>query len=177
MTRADAATKMEQSRRITNIGCFGLILVVILLVLIGIVVARTDISGKRAEAMGVLDRMRDQAEKAPGIFNRMLPFGCGAEAERLVGEAGNAVESLGTELTLAELDEVWGKIEDAWSAINRGCRRSLSEPAFVDLTTEMEGVRNRYMVEKGNYNDAAEVYNSALDVFPGNLAGWGFEKL
>jgi len=177
MVRADAETRMMQSNRIASIGCIGLLLVLILLLLIGTVAIRADLGRKRANALAALGRMHEQIDKAPGIFERMLGYGCGPDAEEAASRATATVESLARDAPLGQLEAAWGEIEAAWSAVQRGCGRSLNEPSFVDLSTELEGARNRYSVEKGNFYQAAEVYNAALESSPANLVRWGFEKL
>jgi tetratricopeptide (TPR) repeat protein len=177
MARDNASEKYEQSSRIRSIGCFGIVLVIILLVLIGLVAVRSDISKKRADALTVLGRMREQVDKAPDILNRMLVYDCGSDAEFAVSEVESVLAGFPENPTLPELNEAWDKIENARTLIGRGCRGYVSDPAFVDLNTEMEGAKNRYSVEKGNYIQAAEIYNEALDSFPGYLLAAGFRKL
>lgn len=40
---------------------------------------------------------------------------------------------------------------------------------FRDLQTQLEGTENRIAVERRNFNEAAQVYNTTLKRFPGNL--------
>ena len=49
---------------------------------------------------------------------------------------------------------------------------------FRDLQTQLEGTENRITVERGNFNEAVQAYNTKLRRFPANLiAGMlGFEK-
>lgn len=168
-----------QSSRITRIGCFGLVLVIVLLILIGAVGIRAEINKKQSVAIGAYNRMVDQVEKAPGVLNRMLSFDCGEGAEEAVREAENSVARL-SELdgpSISGLEEIWDEIENAWVEVSRGCLGSLSEDAFRDLTIEIEGLRNRYSVEKGNFEEAAEMYNSALRTFPANIFAYGSSEL
>jgi len=168
-----------QSSRITRVGCFGLALVAALLILIGAVAARHDINMKRATAVAAYQRLADQAEKAPGILNRMLAFDCGTEAESAVSAVGDSVANLSalSEPSISTLKETWGEIEDVWGDVNRGCVSSLQTSAYRDLSVEMEGIRNRYSVEMGNFEQAAQVYDLALDSFPGNIVAKDFKKI
>lgn len=168
-----------QSSRISQIGCFGLILVIILLVLIGTVAARHDISNKRAAAIAVYERMAEQVEKAPGVLSRMLAFDCGDAASEAVDslEVSVAEFSALDEPSIPTLKLMWGQVEDTWEAVNRGCAGHLGESAFRDLTVEMEGLRNRYSVEMGNFEEVSQIYNSALDSFPGTLVATDFKQL
>lgn len=169
--------KMEQAKRISNVGCFAIVLTLIIVVLIASAVIRADLSTKRGNALTVLSRIREQVDKAPGVLDRMLAYDCGSDAEDAVSSAEGVSEGLTDDANISEVESAWQAVEDAWAEINRGCRSSLDDPAFVDLTTEMEGLRNRISVEKGNYTDVAEVYNSALTSFPANLVSGGFEKM
>lgn len=177
MAKTDESTKMYQSQAITRIGCIGLVFVVILLALIGGAAIRADLGGKRASAMTALARMHEQIEKAPGVLQRMVAFGCGSDAEEAVRQAAERVGGLDVEAPVKEQDEVWEEVEAAWVAVTRGYAAHLAEPALVDLTTEMEGIRNRRSVERGNYKEAAEVYNEALGGAMAGLFAWGMEPL
>ncbi|MCX6647012.1 MAG: hypothetical protein NTY09_11770 [bacterium] len=179
MATTSAGTKLMQSSRISQVGCFGLVLVVVLLILIGAVAARHEINMKRAAAVAAYQRLAEQAEKAPGILNRMLAFDCGDEAASAVGAVGDSVAGLSTlnEPSISRLKETWGQIEDTWGIVSRGCAGSLSSPAFRDLTTEIEGIRNRYSVEMGNFEQAAQIYDLSLDSFPGNIVAKDFKKI
>jgi len=169
--------KMEQAKRISNVGCFAIALILIIVVLLASVIIRADLSTKRGNALTVLSRIREQVEKAPGVLDRMLAYDCGPDAEDLVGAAKSAIENLPDNAPLNDVEVAWSSVEDAWKAIERGCMSSRKDSAFLDLKTELEGLRNRISVEKGNYTDVAEVYNSALESFPANLVSGGFEKM
>jgi len=176
MSMDEDSAKMEQSSRITRIGCFGAVLLLILLILIGLVSVRADIQTKRAAAVSILARMTEQVNKAPDILNRMLAWDCAIEAGESVDQLESFVTALPDEPTVEQLEIAWDAIENSRSLISRGCTSSMSELAFVDLTTELEGAKNRYAVEKGNFANAAEIYNLALDSFPGFLVASGFSK-
>ena len=49
---------------------------------------------------------------------------------------------------------------------------------FLQLQAQLEGTENRITVERKNFNEVAQTYNSAIRQFPGNiLAGmFGFER-
>lgn len=53
-----------------------------------------------------------------------------------------------------------------------------STQAFRDLTVELEGTENRISVERKNFNDAVQEYNSFIRTFPNNLTAgmFGFSK-
>jgi len=173
MGKTNLSVKMEQSNRIASIGCFAMVLILILLILIGATFVRSDISKKRSAAMGSLGRMQQQVEKAPGIFQRMLAMDCGEEAEDAVEELSDRIDSMQTALNDDELDPIWDNVESVWAELSAECSgRGMSE-----LGIEMEGIRNRYAVEKGKYREDADAYNASLRTFFGTLFGWGYEPL
>ena len=49
---------------------------------------------------------------------------------------------------------------------------------FLDLQAQLEGTENRIAVERRNFNQTAQAYNTYIRIFPKNfIAGWfGFEK-
>lgn len=49
---------------------------------------------------------------------------------------------------------------------------------FMDLQSQLEGTENRIAVERRNFNQAAQNYNTSLRSFPNNIFGgmFGFEK-
>lgn len=171
------SNKMRQSQTITTIGCVGAILVLILIVLIGSVSVRMSLSAKRAKAMQSLCLIQEQVSKAPGIFERMLAFGCDSGASSSVEQIRVQIGEMKEETSMAEVDAIWGEVENVWVEVNRGCSSFLNDQAFVDLTTELEGIRNRRSVEMGKYGKAVEEYNSMLSSFPANVLAWGVKPL
>jgi len=177
MVQTDDSVKLAQSNRITTLGCVGLVILVILLVLIAAVGVRASLNSQRAQALDALGRMREQVDKAPGIMDRMIAFDCGDDASEAVSIAREHVDLLEPGSSSDEIEAAWDEVEAAWAAVNRGCSQYLSDPAFMNLSTEMEGVRNRLSVEEGKYRDLADVYNTSLSVFPGILFRQGFDEL
>ena len=53
-----------------------------------------------------------------------------------------------------------------------------ADKRFADLQVQLEGTENRITVERGRFNEAVQVFNTAIRVFPANLiAGFfGFEQ-
>jgi hypothetical protein len=177
MASDSQSNMMRQSQTITTIGCVGAILVLILIVLIGSVSVRMSLAAKRAKAMQSLYLVQEQVSKAPGIFERMLAFGCDSGASSSVERIRLQISEMKEEPNKAELEAIWGEVENVWVEVDRGCTSLLGDRAFVDLTTEMEGIRNRRSVEMGKYGKAVEEYNSMLSSFPANVLAWGVEPL
>lgn len=173
MGKTDASVKMEQSSRIASIGCFGAVLVLILLVLIGAVAVRSDLTRKRSTAFGDLGRMQEQVEKAPGIMERMIAYECGKDMQETLGDLADRIDSMPTAQNMDELDSIWREVESVWAEISAEC----SGEGMDELEIEMEGIRNRYSVEKGKFREDADVYNAALRTFFATMFGWGYEPL
>ena len=80
------------------------------------------------------------------------------------------------------------KFEEAQSGLSAALSRLMvvvekypdikSTEAFRDLTVQLEGTENRIQVARKDFNEAAQVYNTAIKVFPGALvAGFrGFKE-
>lgn len=53
-----------------------------------------------------------------------------------------------------------------------------SNQNFLELQAQLEGTENRISVERKNFNDAANIYNKYIRVFPNNIiAGiFSFER-
>src|SRR3989304_2856244 len=94
MGKTDQASRMEQSRNITRIGCMGLALLFILLILIGGIAVRADVQKLKTKALGDLGKMRTQIDKVPGILGRMVEFGCGEDARLAEENVSGIIESL-----------------------------------------------------------------------------------
>jgi hypothetical protein len=177
MTVNENDSRFQQSRKITIVGCIGIIVIATLLFVISGVIARNSVQEKYNAAIAKRAAMRTQLEKVPDIFNRMTGFGCGADVEAIVEDAIDQVNGLHDVAQIGELEHTWDICTDAWNEINRGCRESRNEPAFIDLQTEMEGVRNRYSTEKNNYLEAEEVYNNSLNGLMEKMFGIDFGRL
>lgn len=162
MAATSQDTRMQQSQTIARVGCFGAVIVLAILIAIGALIVRTDLGQKKAEAEKRLALINEQIIKAPGILDQMLVFKCGPDAEASVKATETLVDKLGPQPTISQLKAAWDRIQLAWDDVKGGCIDSVNQQAFIDLSSEMEGVRNRKAVEIGNYVKAADEYNQAL---------------
>lgn len=166
--------RMEQSRNLMKFGCFGVVIIGIIFVLIGGQAVRNDIQSKQNKALTDLGRMKEQIDKTPVIFKRMINLGCDDSLNKVVDGLKAEIETISSEMTYQKIETTWSKVNDVWLEIETGCAKLSSEPAFRDLVTEMEGVRNRYAVESGNFKKSSAEYESSLKTFFGQLFGAGF---
>lgn len=149
----------------------------ILLILVGAVAIRADLDMKKANAMKSLALITEQIKKSPSILARMESFDCGDRASESVEELKKAIDGLPDKPSVDELKALWNKAENTWVIVSAGCVAKMNQQALIDLSTEMEGVRNRISVEAGKYSKAVDIYNSSLSAFPSNLFAWGMRPL
>lgn len=76
------------------------------------------------------------------------------------------------EQTLAKFSQVQGELSSALSrlmAISEAYPDLKANENFRDLQTQIEGSENRIAVERRNFNEAARVYNTSIQMFPRNI--------
>ncbi|MFH1675925.1 MAG: hypothetical protein ABIC40_02785 [bacterium] len=177
MESTEKYERLRQSKNIATVGCIGLVVVLILLYMIGIAIVGADLRRSQSEAIGALGRMRSQIEKAPGVLERMLEYGCGIASESEITELKNRVEKLGDKSTYSEFVKVQELVDSVRAHIEPYCGKFSNDAGFLDLKTELEGVNNRYFVELGKYRELATAYNLKLESFPGSLLRNKYKEL
>jgi len=174
MARTSNETKMAQSRSISGIGCFGIFIALVILLLIGTTAVRAGINNKLSDAAESLALLKGQLDKTPQVLNDlMMSVDCGERAEGAVRDAVEAVDLLPDDYTFAELENAWDLVSAAWSTLDTSCEGELDSY----LQTDMRGIRDRFTFESGKYLEKRELYNSAINEFPGRVVSWGFNEL
>jgi LemA protein len=100
-----------------------------------------------------------------------------AEARASVGKLTiNASQAPQTAEQLAEFDKAQGQLGSALSrlmAVTENYPDLKANANFRDLQAQLEGTENRITVERGNFNEAVKIFNTAVTSFPAVLyAGW-----
>lgn len=88
------------------------------------------------------------------------------------------VENLNEE-SMAKYQKVQGELSSALSRllmVTENYPELKTNQAFSDLRVELEGCENRISEERRKYNEAAKIYNTSIQIMPGSLFAWGFEK-
>lgn len=76
------------------------------------------------------------------------------------------------EATLAQYSQAQGELSSALGrlmAISEAYPQLKANENFRDLQTQLEGTENRIAVERRNFNEAARVYNTNIQMFPRNI--------
>ena len=169
--------RLEQSRRITTVGCIGVIVLLVLIYVIGLAGVKSDLGAKHARATEILARMQSHLDRTPGIFDRMLVFDCGDDAVRAVESYKQSVGTLKEKASFEELESLYRQLEQTWTEVSAGCAGEMDKEVFIGLKTELEGIQNRYNVEKGNFAKAAAIFNETLNQFPATIFNTGYKPL
>ena len=103
-----------------------------------------------------------------------------AEARAKVGSIQVTPEMLKDPQSLKMFEEAQGQLTSALSrllAVAENYPQLKANQNFLDLQSQLEGTENRIAVERRNFNQAAQGYNTRLRVFPTSImAGlFGFE--
>jgi LemA protein len=89
-----------------------------------------------------------------------------------------SVENLNEE-SMAKYKAAQGELSSALSRlmmVTENYPDLKANQAFSDLRVQLEGCENRISEERRKYNEAAKEYNTSLQIMPGSLFAWGFEK-
>src|SRR4051812_17087828 len=96
-----------------------------------------------------------------------------AEARASVGRVTIDANHAPTDAArLAEFEKAQGQIGTALSrllVVSENYPQLRSSANFTALQTQLEGSENRISVERGNFNQAVQSYNTAIASFPANL--------
>ncbi|MBI3875749.1 MAG: LemA family protein [Verrucomicrobia bacterium] len=91
------------------------------------------------------------------------------EARASVGKLQVSASAPGDAAKLAEVEQAQAKLSSALSRLLVVAERypDLKATAnFRDLQAQLEGTENRISVERGNFNNAVQTYNTAIKSFP-----------
>jgi LemA protein len=96
-----------------------------------------------------------------------------AEARASVGRVTIDANNAPTDAArLAEFEKAQGQIGTALSrlmVVSERYPQLRSTEAFKNLQTQLEGTENRISVERGNFNQTVQSYNTAIATFPANV--------
>jgi LemA protein len=166
-------------------GMIFLVVVVIVAILLGgmyvstkntLVQKNEDVKSKWSQVDVVMQRRADLipnlVETVKGITKQELGvFGEIAQARSQLLNAGTPAQKIAAN---GQLDGVLGRL----LALRESYPVLLSSQNFLRLQDELAGTENRIAVERKNYNDSLQDYNTYVQQFPNSLfAKWaGFSK-
>ena len=182
-------------------GCLiALIVAVVVILIVGLgmysfvknnynnmVTMEENVTQKWAQVENVYQR---RADLIPNLVEVVKGY---ASHERETLEAVvNARSKVGGQINLGpemlNNPEAFSQFQQAQGALTSALQRLMvvverypdlkADKRFADLQEQLEGTENRITVERGRFNEAVQVFNTAIRVFPANLiAGFfGFEQ-
>jgi LemA protein len=170
------------------IGCGGIVLIVLFILIVGaIAIAGTynrlvgmqqNVDAKWAQVQNVYQR---RADLIPNLVNTVAGA---ANFEKSTLEAvTNARASVGRvqldpskaptdAAQLQQFQEAQGQLSNALSrllVVSERYPELRANQNFQQLQAQLEGTENRISVERGNFNEAVQTYNTAVRRFPTNI--------
>src|ERR1700704_1638086 len=170
------------------IGCGGVVLIVLFILIVGtiaiagsynrLVGLQQNVDGKWAQVQNVYQR---RADLIPNLVNTVAGA---ANFEKSTLEAvTNARASVGRvqldpnkaptdAAQLQQFQAAQGQLSNALSrllVVTENYPDLKSNQNFLGLQAQLEGTENRISVERNNYNEVVQRYNTAVRTFPTNL--------
>ena len=170
------------------IGCGGIVLIVLFILIVGgiaiagsynrLVGMQQNVDAKWAQVQNVYQR---RADLIPNLVNTVAGA---ANFEKSTLEAvTNARASVGrvqldpskapTDAEqLRQFQEAQGQLSTALSrllVVTENYPELKANQNFQQLQAQLEGTENRISVERGNFNEAVQTYNTAVRSFPTNI--------
>ena len=169
-------------------GCVGIVLIILFILIVGaiavagsynrLVVMQQNVDAKWAQVQNVYQR---RADLIPNLVNTVAGA---ANFEKSTLEAvTNARASVGRvqldpnkaptdAAQLQQFQEAQGQLSTALSrllVVSENYPELKANQNFQQLQAQLEGTENRISVERGNFNEAVQAYNTAVRSFPTNL--------
>jgi len=159
---------------INRVGCMAVLLVIVLIVLIGTAFTYMSIDGKRRAVDKELETLK-------GILQQGLdtprPLGGYARDEATFNSLMDAVAALKGRIeeakTLPDLERVYGDFKEHTSDIIDlvSPTAAATNQAVRNQEAQIEGIFNRWRVQREKVMEAINRYNSALSNFPESVVG------
>ena len=169
-------------------GCVGIVLIILFILIVGgiavagsynrLVGMQQNVDAKWAQVQNVYQR---RADLIPNLVNTVAGA---ANFEKSTLEAvTNARASVGRvqldpnkaptdAAQLQQFQEAQGQLSTALSrllVVSENYPELKANQNFQQLQAQLEGTENRISVERGNFNEAVQAYNTAVRSFPTNI--------
>lgn len=133
----------------------------------GLVEKQAEVDQKFAQVQTVLQRRSDLI---PNLVSTVK--GYAAHEESVYTAIADARAALSGAKTPEELSEANGELDSAISrllVVVENYPDLKASANFTALQDELAGAENRISTERGRYNEAVKVYNTAIKKFPNNI--------
>ena len=133
----------------------------------GLVEKQAEVDQKFAQVQTVLQRRSDLI---PNLVSTVK--GYAAHEEEVYTAIADARAALSGAKTPEELSEANGELDSAISrllVVVENYPDLKASANFTALQDELAGAENRISTERGRYNEAVKVYNTAIKKFPNNI--------
>ncbi len=160
------------------LGTVALLIALIVGIYNNMVKTQTAVEGKYAAIDTQLQRRLDLI---PNLVETVKGYTAYEQSTlQAVTDARAALQNATTPEDQAAANDQLGRAVDIWvNAVTEAYPDLKANEQFRGLQDELAGTENRIAVARKDYNDAVQIYNTAIRRFPSNLfAGiFGFEKL
>ncbi|MDO5047316.1 MAG: LemA family protein [Anaerococcus sp.] len=174
---------MEIQKKKKGFSAIALVIIVAVILLILIVptynnlaTSREEVNKSYAQVENVVQR---RADLIPNLVNTVKGY-TDHESETLeaVTTARAGVTNAQSPEELAEANEAVTRAIGDINVVVEAYPELKADTQFISLMDELSGSENRISVERKNYNEAVQAYNTKLVRFPTNLIGMvtGFDQ-
>jgi len=141
-----------------------------------LVTLRENVTALWSQVDVVLQR---RADLIPNLVETVRGFA--SQEKEVIASVANARAALGGARTPAERIAANSQLDSALSrllVVVENYPQLKSNENFMRLQDELAGTENRIAVERRKYNEAVQKYNTAIELFPKNIAAsiFGFQR-
>ncbi|KKR48725.1 MAG: LemA protein [Candidatus Magasanikbacteria bacterium GW2011_GWC2_40_17] len=156
----------------------GAVVAVIIIIIISLVGIYNGLVGGRENVNKSWAQVENQYQRRFDLIPNLVESVKGAmkQEQQVFGDLAEARTKYAGAATTEEKVGAVNQVEGALArllVIMENYPQLKSVEAVQTLMAQLEGTENRVSVERGRYNDAVQIYNVSVKIFPRNIvAGW-----